>query len=128
MKANFGPERAISGRGRADFRSGLRFWLERPDFGPERSDFGPEGADLGPQRGLRGDGSTDGRTYGRTDGRLEIHPCVLQDIGPLGQKLRNVSPIFSHFSFSLMMKNEFLRRRHDGNSILEGRKSAVNIN
>ena len=21
---------------------------------------------------------------GQTDGRLEIHPCVLQDIGPLG--------------------------------------------
>ena len=26
----------------------------------------------------------DGRMEGRTDGRLEIHPCVLQDIGPLG--------------------------------------------
>ena len=26
----------------------------------------------------------DGRTDGRTDGRMEIHPCVLQDIGPLG--------------------------------------------
>ena len=25
-----------------------------------------------------------GRTDGRTDGRMEIHPCVLQDIGPLG--------------------------------------------
>ena len=25
-----------------------------------------------------------GRTDGRTDGRKEIHPCVLQDIGPLG--------------------------------------------
>ena len=25
-----------------------------------------------------------GRMYGRTDGRKEIHPCVLQDIGPLG--------------------------------------------
>ena len=24
------------------------------------------------------------RTDGRTDGRLEIPPCVLQDIGPLG--------------------------------------------
>ena len=33
-------------------------------------------------------GGTDGRTEGwedgRTDGRLEIPPCVLQDIGPLG--------------------------------------------
>ena len=26
----------------------------------------------------------DVRTEGRTDGCLEIHPCVLQDIGPLG--------------------------------------------
>ena len=25
-----------------------------------------------------------GRMDVRTDGRLEIHPCVLQDIGPLG--------------------------------------------
>ena len=31
-----------------------------------------------------GDVRTDGRMYGRTDGRKEIHPCVLQDIGPLG--------------------------------------------
>ena len=35
--------------------------------------------------GLRGaSGGGDVRMYGRTDGRLEIHPCVLQDIGPLG--------------------------------------------
>ena len=26
----------------------------------------------------------DGRKDGRKDGRLEIPPCVLQDIGPLG--------------------------------------------
>ena len=32
----------------------------------------------------RTEGRTDGRTDGREDGRLEIHPCVLQDIGPLG--------------------------------------------
>ena len=32
----------------------------------------------------RMDGWTDGRIDGWTDGRLEIHPCVLQDIGPLG--------------------------------------------
>ena len=25
-----------------------------------------------------------GRTYVQEDGRLEIHPCVPQDIGPLG--------------------------------------------
>ena len=29
-------------------------------------------------------GGTYGRTDVRTDGRKEIHPCVLQDIGPLG--------------------------------------------
>ena len=27
---------------------------------------------------------TDGRMDGRTYGRMEIHPCVLQDICPLG--------------------------------------------
>ena len=27
---------------------------------------------------------TGGGTDGRTDGRMEIPPCVLQDIGPLG--------------------------------------------
>ena len=30
------------------------------------------------------DVQTDGRTYVHTDGHKEIHPCVLQDIGPLG--------------------------------------------
>ena len=29
-------------------------------------------------------GGTYGRTDGRKDGHLEIHPCVLQDIGSLG--------------------------------------------
>ena len=29
-------------------------------------------------------GRKDGRTDGWTDGRIEIPPCVLQDIGPLG--------------------------------------------
>ena len=38
-------------------------------------------ADLRSKRGLS---SLGGGTYGRTYGRLEIHPCVLQDIGPLG--------------------------------------------
>ena len=33
---------------------------------------------------------------GRTDGRLEIPPCVLQDIGPLGplpKKLKNAKKL-----------------------------------
>ena len=45
--------------------------------GPSRLDEG-----LRPLKG--GDGRKDGRTDGRTDGRMEIHPCVLQDIGPSG--------------------------------------------
>ena len=56
------------------------FGSERADLGPERADLGSERADLGPERGL-GEG---GWTNRRTDGRMEIHPCVLQDIGPLG--------------------------------------------
>ena len=35
-----------------------------------------------------GGGRTDGQTYRRTDGCKEIHPCVLQDIGPLGPLLK----------------------------------------
>ena len=31
-----------------------------------------------------GDRQTEGLTEGRKDGCLEIHPCVLQDIDPLG--------------------------------------------
>ena len=29
---------------------------------------------------------------GRTDGLMEIHPCVLQDIGPLGPLPKKCSP------------------------------------
>ena len=43
---------------------------------------GPSRLDEG-LRPLKGGGRTEGRTDGRTDGRMEIHPCVLQDIGPL---------------------------------------------
>ena len=57
---------------------GLSFGPERADFGFQRADFGLERADLGPER------ASGGGTDVRTDGRLEIHPCVLQDIGPLG--------------------------------------------
>ena len=64
-RANLRPERA-------DFRP------EKADSRSERADLRPERTDLGPERGLGGG------TYVRKDGRLEIHPCVLQDIGPLG--------------------------------------------
>ena len=71
------------------------FGSKRGNFGPERGDFRSERVDLGrigpisglkePDLGLSGlGGGTYGRTDGRTDGRKEIHPCVLQDIGPLG--------------------------------------------
>ena len=58
--------------------------------------MGPERANLGPKRGLGGVGlrglilGLRGLIWGLrgalggTYGRLEIHPCVLQDIGPLG--------------------------------------------
>ena len=81
---------------------------QRTDFWPESADFGLERAILGPERGLRGElilglrglifclsglilglrgpiwglrgawGGTDVQTY------VMVHPCVLQDIGPLG--------------------------------------------
>ena len=57
------------------------FKPESTDFGPERANFGLERVDFGPERGL---GGMDRRTDGRMYGHLEIHPCVLQDIGPLG--------------------------------------------
>ena len=43
-------------------------------------------------RDERMDKRKDGRMDGRMDGRLEIHPCVLQDIGPLGPLPKKESP------------------------------------
>ena len=78
--------------GLVDF--GLIIRLDKANFGPVRPDLGPERADLapdrhdkacfGPKRSFGGDRRMDRRTYIYTDRRLEIHPCVLQDIGPLG--------------------------------------------
>ena len=48
---------------------------------------------LRPKSGLRGQNQLGGMD-GRTDGRMEIHPCVLRDIGPLG-----LLPCFS-FTFT----------------------------
>ena len=45
-------------------------------------------------------GGTYGRTYVRTDGRKEIHPCVLQDIGPLGLLPKKGCFRIAAFSFS----------------------------
>ena len=46
-----------------------------------------------------------GRKDGRTDGRMEIPPCVLQDIGPLGP-LPKKDLKLSHFThFKKLMKN-----------------------
>ena len=90
---DFGPESANFGSERADFRPRRdNFGPERADLRPERADLGPERADLGPERGPSSLGG-----WGRTDGRLEIHPCVLQDIGPLGaQKVLTSFGRFRH--------------------------------
>ena len=66
--------------GRAKLRPGRassRAW--RAKIRPGELIKSPDG-----QWGGRTEGRTDGRKDGRKDGRLEIHPCVLQDIGPLG--------------------------------------------
>ena len=39
-------------------------------------------------------GGTDGKTDGGTDGCLEIPPCVLKDIGPLGPLPKNIENLF----------------------------------
>ena len=57
---------------------------ERPDLRPERPDMRPERPDMRPERLEKLPRGGNVRTDGRTDGRLEITPCVLQDIGPLG--------------------------------------------
>ena len=77
MEADFGSKRGNFGPERGDFRS------ERVDLGRIGPISGLKEPDLG-LSGLGGGGRTDGRTDVRTDGRKEIHPCVLQDIGPLG--------------------------------------------
>ena len=57
------------------------------------------------------------RTYGRmdvqTDGRKEIHPCILQDIGPLGllPKKGCYSPCFNNLKNSLSFEFVFLIRK-----------------
>ena len=67
---------------------GLISGLKEPDF------------DLS---GLWGGGRTDGRTYGRTDRRKEIHPCVLQNIGPSGPLPKKCLLIFPNVSSLLLL-------------------------
>ena len=52
----------------------------QPILMAQRAKIRPKRAKLRPPMAKGGDG----RTEGRKDGRLEIPPCVLQDIGPLG--------------------------------------------
>ena len=52
----------------------------------------------------------DGRTDVRTYGRMEIHPCVLQDIGPLGplpKKVMKSSCIISGFQLEICSKGKY---------------------
>ena len=83
--------------GNASFMPGSQ--AGRPDYGPERPDYGPglrgmiwglRGLILssrdqisGPSRLDEGFRPLRGGDE-RTDGCMEIHPCVLQYIGPLG--------------------------------------------
>ena len=61
------PKKAKLRPGRASWRA----WRAKIRPGePIMSPDGQQGGDV--------------RTDGRMDGRLAIHPCVLQDIGPLG--------------------------------------------
>ena len=76
------PERLDLRPERLDLRpERLDLTPERPDLRPERRDLRPERLDLRPERLEK----LWGGTYVRTDGRKEIHPCDLQDIGPLGR-------------------------------------------
>ena len=75
MRPVFGPGRPDFGCGRPDFGPEACFWPTEPDFGLRRSRSGPGRPKLG---------RMEGQMDRRTDGHMEIHPCVLQDIGPLG--------------------------------------------
>ena len=41
-----------------------------------------------------GGGRTEGQNDGQKDGRMEIHPFVLQDIGPLGPLPKRANQAF----------------------------------
>ena len=65
----------------------IGFGSERADFGPERGDFRSESVDLGLMELISSLKELDighWGAYRRTKGHQEIHPCVLQDIDPLG--------------------------------------------
>ena len=89
----------------SDFRfEQANFHPQRAYFKPERTVLGPQRADSGSRRARlelerpEGDVWTYVWMYGETDGRLEIHPCVLQDIGPLRPLLKKCrKPSFSTF-------------------------------
>ena len=61
--------------------SGLTLGLRGLNFGPERADLAPDRPNFGPEEPQ---GGRDVHMYGHMDRHLEIHPYVLQDIGPLG--------------------------------------------
>ena len=69
---------------------------------------------------IRTDLRTDVRMDGRMDGRLEIHPCVLQDIGPLGPLPKKYPKrSFLHFSTRSPLRTDgWTNGPTDGQSLL----------
>ena len=60
-----------------------------------------------------GDGRKDRRTEGRKDGRLEIPPCVLQDIGPLGPLPKKEKIKEEKIEEKRANKKQVMRRRQE---------------
>ena len=98
-RVDYWSKRAYFGLKRVDF------WPKEADFGSKKAIFGPnrgnfrsERVDLGliglisglkqPDLGLSGGGDV------RMDRHKEIHPCVLQDISPLGQLPKKANQAF----------------------------------
>ena len=65
-------------------------------------------------------GGTDGRKDGRTDGRMEIPPCVLQDIGPLGPLPKKVNPMPSIQAGAVMQKPPVNAKKPNGDQQTDG--------
>ena len=76
------------GPDRSDLRPG------RPDFRPGRPDFRLKSRFQASVGWTGASGLGRGEMDGRTDRCMEIHPCVLQDIGPLGPLPKKANQVF----------------------------------